>query len=128
MIELDRKEAPGFMVTMTNGRRFFIEREHWPGVGRDGNVILDGENVFELNIAPLGPNQIQCMTERITKGAWRTTWIELRGTAISTIEKVSTESFIWQSVYKAKSNLVLPGAPISNVRDIQGRQKFKGGK
>ena len=121
MNELDRKEAPGFMVTMLNGRRFFIETEHWPRVERDGNITLDGENVFELNIMPAGQNQIQCMSERVTKGAWRTTWIELRGAAISTIEKVSTESFIWQSVMKARSNLILPGS--QEVK--QSRMKFK---
>jgi hypothetical protein len=115
-------DAPGFMITMTNGRRFFIETEHWPRVEKDGNITLDGENVFELNIMPMGPQTIQCMSERVTKGAWRTTWIELRGTAISTIEKVSDESFVWQSVYKAKSNLVLP-----NVQEVQpmSRQKFR---
>jgi hypothetical protein len=114
-------EAPGFMVTMTNGRRFFIEREHWPSVGRDGNITLYGENVFELTIVPAGQNQLNCMSGRVTKGPWQTTWIEIRGTAISTIEKVSTESFIWQSVMLAKSNLVLP-----NVQEVQqGRQRFK---
>jgi hypothetical protein len=126
MIELDRKEAPGFMITMLNGRRFFIETEHWPRIERDGNITLDGENVFELMIAPAGQNQINCTSGRVTKGPWQTTWIEIRGTAIATIEKVSTESFIWQSVFKAKSNLVLPGSPVPNVQEVsQGRQKFR---
>lgn len=112
-------DSPGFMITLLNGRRFFIENENWPGHKGD-TIAFDADKIFELHVMPTGQNQLQCTCEKVEKSPFKVKWISLQLAAIATIEKVSAESFIWQSVMKAKSNLVLP-----NVQEIsQGRQKF----
>jgi hypothetical protein len=111
------------MITLLNGRRFFIENENWPGHKGD-TIAFDADKIYELHVElqvmPTGKNQLQCTCEKVEKSPFRAKWISLQLAAIATIEKVGAESFIWQSVMKAKSNLVLP-----NVQEIaQGRQKF----
>jgi len=123
-------EAPGFMIILLNGRRFFVETENWPGE-RGQHIEVDGDKIFELYIMPKGPDQLQCTSVRLEKSPFKTVWIKIPVSAVASIEKVSAESFVWQSVYMAKSNLVLP-----NVQEIQqgtkeqairehGRQKFR---
>jgi hypothetical protein len=109
------------MITLLNTRRFFVEAKNWPEE-RGLYISVDGDKVFELHIVPMGQNQIQCTSERLEKTPFRTSWIKIPISAIATIERVDESSFIWQSVYKAKTNIVLPGTP--NVQDIGGRQKF----
>lgn len=112
-------DSPGFMITLLNTRRFFIESKDWPEE-RGPYIAAAGDKVFELHIMPTGQNQIQCTTEKLEKTPFKTTWIKIPVSAIATIEGVREESFIWQSVLKAKSNLIIP-----NVQEIQGtRQKF----
>jgi len=121
-------EAPGFMITLLNTRRFFVESENWPDTrdanGWQGDIAIDADKVFELHIVPTGPNQIQCTTERLEKTPFKTSWLKIPISAIATIEKVDESSFIWQSVYKAKTNIVLPGTP-SMQGIITSRQSVK---
>jgi hypothetical protein len=123
MTDTLHQEAPGFMIVCLNGRRFFVETENWPEE-RGQYIIVEGNKVYELHVLPSGDNQIQCTSQKLDKTPFKTTWIKIPVSAIASIEKIGADSFVWQSVMKAKSNLVLPGSPVSNIRDIQGRQKF----
>ena len=124
MTDTLHQEAPGFMIVCLNGRRFFVETENWPEE-RGQYIAVEGSKVFELFITPAGDNLINCTSAKLAETPFKTTWIKIPVSAIASIEKISTDSFVWQSVMKAKSNLVIPGPTVLNVQDIQqGRQRF----
>lgn len=110
-----KEEAPGYMINLIDRRAFFVQTDDWPGF-KDGYLELKGNKAYELYFTPAPGNRINCSSELLRNTPPKTTWMKIPEHAIMMIQKVSENSFIWQSVVKCRSNIILANDFKANIK------------
>lgn len=101
-------EADGFLITLLSGRKFFIDNNHYHEDAY-GNITFKGNHAIEIALIQKGPGApLECLASKVHETPLKITWSKIFKHAILSIEKIDERSFIYETVIKARSNIVIP--------------------
>ena len=101
------KIADGWLLTLNNGQMLYSP-ESLLNSDKEGNYIFDGDEVYMVMIVPQPKNQIQCQVMRPKRSPSRVAKIVIPKHGIMRKEKILEDSFIYTTVIKDRSNIILP--------------------
>ena len=101
------KIADGWLLTLINGQMIFCP-DSVLVTDKEGNYVFDGDGVYMVMIVPQPNNQVQCQVMRPKRSPSRVAEIIIPKHGIMRKEKVLEDSFIYKTVIKDRSNIILP--------------------
>jgi len=110
MPEEIKQIAPGYLVTFMGGRQIYVNIEKW-----DENAkyyTFPVELVTEVTVMVKGA-QVQCQAKKLAKSVFGIMELKAPITSISTVERISQNSFIYQAVIQAATGLKIVGGQFS---------------
>ena len=111
------QEADGFLITLLSGCKLFVENKHYLE-DADGNITFKGNHAIEIALIQRKPGaQLECLASKVHETPLKITWSKIYKTAIASMEKIDERSFLYETILKARSNIIIPKGV--NIRKSQ---------
>ena len=100
------KIADGWLLTLINGQMIYAP-ESLLNSDKEGNYILDGDEVYFVMMAPQPNNQVQCLIIRPKRSSEKIAEIIVPKHGIVKKERICEDSLIYTTIVKERSNIIL---------------------
>jgi len=100
------QEADGFLITLLSGRKLFVENKHYQE-DVDGNITFKGNHAIEIALIKKGQG-LECLASKVHETPLKITWSKIYKHAIASMEKIDERSFLYETILKARSNIIIP--------------------
>ena len=101
------QHADGYLITLLSGRKLFIETNHYEE-DAEGNIIFQGNHAFEVALIQKESGRLECLVSKTHETPLKITWSKIYKHAIISKEKIDESSFIYETIIKARSNIIIP--------------------
>jgi len=104
--DIIKKVAPGYLVSLLNGRQIYVSVEQWDEDAQWYKFSV--ECVTEIKIIQEG-HKMQCQARSLSKSLFGILEIRFPVGAIAMVERVTRDSFVYRAVIEATTGLKIAG-------------------
>jgi len=108
----------GYLITLVGGAMFFIDEKDYQE-DPAGKINVKGDKCFQVHIFPdRQPGRLLCNTSKLCDLPTKVKEITIYKQAVMMVERISQDSFVYESIVKSRSNLIIPkGVPVAKERE-----------